>query len=95
MATKKDDAAVTDETVQDPEDTELTDLLVEVVEYAVNAEHGLNLRERPSLDAKIIAVLPRGSGVVLDASQEAVLGWLPVRTGRLYGWVQERHLAYV
>lgn len=60
------------------------------VEYAVNAKGGLRLREEPSMDAPIIAVLPRGAGVL--ACEEPENGWLHVRTGRLKGWMMSKFL---
>lgn len=63
----------------------------ELMEYAVTAEGGLNLRERPSLDAPVLAVLPWGAGVFADESQ--IGEWLPVTTGLLSGYMLARHLA--
>ena len=54
----------------------------ELTEFAVTAEHGLRLRERPSLDAPVLAVLPRGAGE-----------WVLVTTGLLSGYMLAEHLA--
>lgn len=60
------------------------------LEYAVTGCTSLNLRERPGLDAPIIAVLPCGVGVS-DTGQ--VQGdWWEVVTGRLTGWVLSTYL---
>ncbi len=63
----------------------------ELTEYAVTAEGGLNLRERPSLDAPVLAVLPWGAGVFADEPQAGE--WLPVTTGLLSGYMLTKHLA--
>lgn len=54
-------------------------------EYAVTAEGGLRLREGTGPNARVIAVLPQGAGVLSDGA--AVGGWIHVRTGRLEGWM--------
>lgn len=61
------------------------------VEYAVTAGGGLRLRGGPSTDAPIIAVLPRGAGVLGDG-ELGPDGWCHVRTGRLEGWMMAQHL---
>lgn len=61
-----------------------------IVEYAVTSARGLNLRDRPSLDGKILAVLPFDAGVY-SYSQPGD-GWLLVRSGRLEGWVRSEYL---
>ena len=72
---------------QDEADLEGT----EFIEYAVTAEGGLRLREEPSLDAPVVAVLPCGVGVLGSASP-AENGWRQVFTGRLSGWVKDEFL---
>lgn len=63
----------------------------ELTEYSVTAEHGLRLRERPSLEAPVLAVLPWGAGVFAD---EPPLGeWVCVTTGLLSGYMLVKHLA--
>lgn len=62
-----------------------------LTEYAVTAEAGLRLRERPSLDAPVLAVLPWGAGVFSD---EPPLGeWVCATTGLLSGYMLAKHLA--
>ena len=63
----------------------------ELTEFAVTAEHGLRLRERPSPDAPIIAVLPWGAGVFTD--EPPLGGWVCVTTGLLSGYMLAEHLA--
>lgn len=62
-----------------------------LVEYVVTAEGGLRLRERPTLDAPVVAVLPCGAGVFGDG-EPAPNGWVHVFTGRLSGWMMDKHL---
>lgn len=62
-----------------------------LTEYSVTAEHGLRLRERPSLDAPVIAVLPWGAGVFAD--EPPVGEWVCVTTGLLSGYMLAKHLA--
>ena len=59
-------------------------------QYAVTAEGGLYIREAPSLDSPALAALPCGAGVYVTG--EAEDGFLPVRTGRLAGYMMARHL---
>lgn len=62
-----------------------------LTEYSVTAEDGLRLRERPSLDAPVIAVLPWGAGVF---AEELPIGeWVCVTTGVLSGYMLAKHLA--
>ena len=63
----------------------------EFIEYAVAAKGGLRLREEPSLDAPVAAVLPCGVGV-LGNTRPAEDGWRQVFTGRLFGWVMDKFL---
>lgn len=72
---------------QDEVDLEET----EFIEYAVTAEGGLRLREEPSKDAPVVAVLPCGVGV-LGNTRPAENGWRQVFTGRLFGWVMDKFL---
>lgn len=62
-----------------------------LTEYAVTAESGLRLRERPSPDAPIIAVLPWGAGVFAD--EPPFGGWVCVTTGLLSGYMMAEYLA--
>lgn len=61
-----------------------------IAEYAVTSARGLNLRDRPSLDGKILAVLPYGAGVY--SYDKPTDGWLHVGTGRLAGWMLAEYL---
>lgn len=63
----------------------------ELTEYTVTAERGLRLRERPSLDAPVIAVLPWGAGVFADEPPAGE--WVCVTTGLLSGYMLAKHLA--
>lgn len=51
---------------------------------------GLHLRQAPSLDAGILAVLPEGAAVT--AAGEPAWGWLPVEADALGGWVMAAYL---
>lgn len=62
-----------------------------LTEYSVTAENGLRLRERPSLDAPVIAVLPWGAGVFADEPPAGE--WVCVTTGLLSGYMLAKHLA--
>lgn len=53
--------------------------------YRVAWPSGLHLREAPSMDAAVLAVLPENAEVT--AAGEAVPDWLPVETGSGRGWV--------
>lgn len=64
---------------------------VEFIEYAVTAKGGLRLREEPSQDASVVAVLPCDVGV-LGNNLPAENGWRQVFTGRLFGWVMDKFL---
>lgn len=68
---------------------------VAFVEYAVKPLGGLRLRTEPRLDAPILAVLPCGAGVMLDAHDEGDAEWVNVRTGTLNGWVKAQFLTPV
>lgn len=59
--------------------------------YAVTAKGGLRLRVEPTLDAPVITVLPCGAGVFGDG-EPGPDGWRYVFTGRLSGWMMNRHL---
>lgn len=54
-------------------------------EKAVNrkviSETGLNLREAPNKDAKILSILPFGSVIEIDEDSEAPEGWAAVKGG--------------
>lgn len=62
-----------------------------LTEYSVTAEGGLRLRERPSPNAPVIAVLPWGAGVF--AAEPPIGEWLCVTTGLLSGYMLAEHLA--
>ncbi len=70
------------------DEAELMDGLL--VEYAVTAEGGLRLRERPDGNAPVIATLPWGAGVFAD--EEPIGEWIPVTTGLLSGYMMAEHL---
>lgn len=58
--------------------------------YAVTGCDALNLREGPSLDARVVAVLPRDAGVFAGEGPEG--GWLRVCTGCLTGYMMAEYL---
>lgn len=58
--------------------------------YAVTGCDALNLREGPSLDARVIAVIPRDAGVFAEEGPEN--GWLRVCTGWLAGYMMAEYL---
>lgn len=58
--------------------------------YAVTGCDALNLREGPSLDARVIAVIPRDAGVFAEEGPEN--GWLRVCTGWLAGHMMAEYL---
>ncbi len=62
------------------------------IEYAVTGCERLNLRQEPSTDAPVVALLPRDVGV-FGADGPAADGWRQVCTGRLSGWVMDKYLA--
>ena len=49
--------------------------------FIVPSESGLNLREEPSLDAKILDVFAWNDKIEADNDVEAPEGWLPVKGG--------------
>ena len=57
--------------------------------YTVNAEGGLNLREKASKDSKVLALLPFGAKVVIDPKAEVPEGWASVVGG---GFVMTEYL---
>lgn len=60
------------------------------VNYIVNAPLGrLNVRESPSLAAKIISTLETGAKVRVDPNADVPEGWKAVETG---GYVMEEYL---
>ena len=61
-------------------------------ERVVTAERGLNLREAPGLDSRVLAVLSHGAGVLPAAEQAEGAEWVHVRTGTLMGWVLAEYL---
>ena len=60
------------------------------VNYIVSAPKGwLNVREHPSLDAKIITTLEDGAKVKIDPNTDAPEGWKTVDGG---GYVMAKYL---
>lgn len=59
--------------------------------YVVAFKGVLCLRQEPSLDAPLVAVLPCGAGVFADG-EPGPEGWLHVLTGKLSGWMMAEHL---
>ena len=84
--TAPDGAQGVSETAQDLE--ELSEGLL--TGYAVTGCDALNLREGPSLDARVVAVLPRDAGVFAEEGPEG--GWLRVCTGWLSGYMMAKYL---
>ncbi len=74
---------------QDVDEAELAE--GELCFYVVTGCDALNLREAPSLDAPIVSVLPWGAGV-FAGDGPAEDGWRRVFTGRLSGWMLDKHL---
>ena len=58
--------------------------------YVVTPSGGLNLRETPSADARVMGIIPRGAQVTLKQQQD---GWCQVAYDELSGWVREKYLA--
>ena len=58
--------------------------------YVVTPSGGLNLRETPSADARVMGIIPRGAQVTLKQQQD---GWCQVAYDELSGWVMEKYLA--
>lgn len=71
------------------DEAELTEGLLHP--YAVTAKGGLRLREEPDLKSAVAAVLPCGAGVFGDG-EPGPDGWVHVFTGRLSGWMMDKHL---
>lgn len=61
-------------------------------ECVVNKRVKIYLREKPSKDALVIAILPGGVGVFPDGPREGDPEWVHVRTGLLSGWVMAQFL---
>ena len=57
--------------------------------YTVSYEGGLNLREKPSKDSNILAVLPHGEKVTIDTAKDVPEGWTAVKSG---GFVMKEFL---
>ena len=57
--------------------------------YVVTPSGGLNLRETPSADARVMGVIPRGAQVTVEQEQG---GWCQVAYETLSGWVMARYL---
>ena len=67
--------------------------LLQIAECAVTSSGGLRMRTAPSLTAPVLAVLPNGAGVLLDAPYDGKSEWVSVHTGTLVGWVKAQYLA--
>lgn len=57
--------------------------------YIVTSETGLNLREEPSLEAKILKVFDWNDKIEADSSVEAPEGWIAIKDG---GFVMKEFL---
>ena len=58
--------------------------------YTVNAPLGrLNVREKPSIDARILFRISSGEKVKIDAKTDAPEGWLAIEAG---GFVMAQYL---
>lgn len=57
--------------------------------YTVNAANGLNLREEPSKDARVIAILKYGDKVKIDPKRVTKEDWMAVVGG---GYVMAAYL---
>ena len=64
-----------------------------VPRFAVTFPRGLNLREGPGRQHKVVTVLPMGTVVLAAGAAEG--GWLPVACDLGAGWVDVRYLAAV
>ena len=62
-----------------------------VPRFAVTFPRGLNLREGPGRQHKVVTVLPMGTVVLAAGAAEE--GWLPVACDLGAGWVDIRYLA--
>lgn len=49
--------------------------------YVVTSESGLNLREEPSKESKVLNVFAWNDKIEADNSIEAPEGWLPIKGG--------------
>lgn len=50
--------------------------------YTVKVEHGgLNVREEPSKESRILRVLKNGEKVTVDPAADAAIGWFAVKGG--------------
>lgn len=49
--------------------------------YIVAAENGLNVREEPSKQARVLTVLAYGEKAVIDPEAEAPDGWAALKSG--------------
>ena len=73
-----------------PTDAPLPDL-EEGEFYAVVKASTLNLRQAPSLNARVLAQLTKGRRVIVTGGEDAE-GWVPVRTAELSGYVKMEYL---
>lgn len=63
--------------------------MAERVTYSVNWKDGLNLREKPNKESKVLAVLPYGEKIKVDKAADVPDGWLAVKGG---GYVMSEFL---
>lgn len=49
--------------------------------FTVNAAHGLNLREAPSKEARVLRILADGEKITADNNIASPDGWLAVKGG--------------
>ena len=57
--------------------------------FIVNWAGGVCLREEPSKDSKVLAILPYGEKVAIDTKAEAPNGWTAVSGG---GYIMTQYL---
>lgn len=57
--------------------------------YVKTRKAGLNLREAPSRESRILSLLPNGEKVVIDPKAETPDGWAAVKSG---GFVMKKFL---
>ena len=57
--------------------------------WVVSPENGLNLREEPSLNAKILKILDWNTRVEVDSNVDAPDGWIAIKGG---GFVMKQFL---
>lgn len=57
--------------------------------YTVNHKTGLNLREKPTKDSKVLEVLPCGKKITIDPKADTPEGWFAVLGG---GYAMSQYL---